>query len=127
MERHTGKSGRTVTRHAVGPQPQLFLIGGLFPRAADQPIGVRVIIEIANGGASVSVQTHMGRHCLHDLITPIFLLPQEVRESCYIVGTNKKHFINELLLMLGFEERQILSCPDNTVFYAENLQSAPLL
>ena len=49
------KAGRTVTRHAVGPQPQLFLIHRLLKRGAYQAAVGGVVIKTAYPAPAVAV------------------------------------------------------------------------
>ena len=52
------KNGIAVPGNPVAAQPQLFLIGRLFDRGADQPVVIGVIIDIADGVPAVLVDGH---------------------------------------------------------------------
>ena len=62
-------------------------------------------------------------HCLTDLVAPILLLPKDVRERSYVIGSPWANFPNELLSIIGFKDEQIIKLPNNSWFYADRLHA----
>ena len=62
-------------------------------------------------------------HCLTDLIAPILLLPEDVRERSYVIGSPHTSFPNEFLRIIGFKEQQIIILKNNSWFYADRLHA----
>ena len=62
-------------------------------------------------------------HCLTDLIAPILLLPKDVRERSYVIGSPNISFPNELLRIIGFKDEQIIQLNETSWFYADKLHA----
>ena len=62
---------------------------------------------------------HNFGHCLHDLISPIVLLPDDVRERSYVIGSGERPFLNELLILIGFRKKQIIELEQLDWFHAK--------
>ena len=63
-------------------------------------------------------------HFLADKLAPLMIVPQELKERCFIIGNSNFPVIKEGLIALGFRESQILDCPTKFVkdwFFAEKL------
>ena len=62
-------------------------------------------------------------HCITDLIAPILLLPKDVRERSYVIGSHLRSFPNEFLKIIGFKDEQIIYFNETSWFYADRLHA----
>ena len=67
----------------------------------------------------VAARTIFG-HMMADLIAPILLLPKDVRERSYVVGSEKK-YMNEYLNIIGFSYSRIIKIREKQWIYAHKL------
>jgi hypothetical protein len=60
-------------------------------------------------------------HCIHDLLAPIVLMPREVRERSYVIGSFEFSFAYIGLQHIGFRKEQILNLRRSSWFYAKKI------
>ena len=60
-------------------------------------------------------------HFLADKCVSLMLLPQELKERCYIIGNDYYPVVNEGLLALGFRKEQIINTTFGQWFFAKKL------
>ena len=60
-------------------------------------------------------------HCMHDMITPISLLPNHIIQNSYVIGSGRLEFPNELLRIIGFPDSKIIKLNDKDWILAHKL------
>ena len=67
---------------------------------------------------NLHARKHFG-HCIFDILLPLTILPDEVKEKSFIAIDSSHPIIQEGLMMMGFRECQFLNYSENMCYYAE--------